>query len=93
MQSFIRRKQGKENLDRLIKGLENRQYAIAEHAESFFRIQGILREVDAIKNEITKLDARISFLFPDNELIRVRDALRERLNNLLKELEQRAKSK
>lgn len=87
LQSFIRRTEGMQRLNQLIKELDKKKYSILEQSQNLIRVQGILREIDAIKTEITKLDNRIGFLFPDMELMRARDALRKRINQLLKELE------
>ena len=87
LQSFIRRTEGMERLNRLIKELEKKKYSMLEQAQTLFNVQKLLGKIDAIKIEITKLDNRIGFLFPDMELVGARDALRKRLNHLLKELE------
>ncbi len=89
-QSFVRRKAGMERLSRLIKHLKRMDYVFEQHAESLFTIQGILKEVDGLKEEIDRLANKAGFFFPDEELIRARDALQKRLDLLLEQLEQLA---
>ena len=89
-QSFVRREAGMKRLTRLMKYLKKKDYVFEQHAESLFAIQGILKEVDGLKEEIDRLDNKAGFLFPDEELIRARDALQKRLDLLLEQLEQLA---
>ena len=89
-QSFVRREAGMKRLTRLMKHLKRMDYVFAEHAESLFTIQGILKEVAGLKTEIDRLESKAGYLFPDEELLRERDALQKRLDLLLERLEQLA---
>ena len=93
IQCFIRREQGMERLKKLIKHLARKDYQLEQHTESFFAIQAILREIEDLKQEIEKLEDKAGFLFPDEELLRARDALQKRVNLLLSQLEQVAARK
>lgn len=89
-QSFVRREAGMARLTRLMKYLKKKDYAFAEHSEAFFAIKEILKEVDDLKTEIDRLESKAGYLFPDEELLRARDALQKRLDLLLEQLEQLA---
>ena len=91
LQAFVRRKEGMERLQKLRQRLQKMDAALEGHAESLFAIQGILREISALKHEIEILNEKAGFFFPDAELIRARDALQVRLDELLKTLEQEAR--
>ena len=93
IQCFIRRTQGMERVKKLIKQLARKDYQLEQHTESFFAIQAILREIEDLKQEIEKLEDKAGFLFPDEELLRARDALQKRVNLLLSQLEQVPASK
>ena len=87
LQCFVRREQGMQRLNRLAKILQKSENAFQQKSESLFAIQGILREVDGLKKEIALLEDKAGFFFPDDELIRARDALQKRVSQGLTELE------
>ena len=64
-QIFIRRPQGIENLDELIKVVRNRDLPFREHAESLYEIQAVLIEIRGIKEEIKKLDSVLNLFRKD----------------------------
>lgn len=84
---LIRRRQGIENLDALIKALRNRDLPFREHAESLYEIQAILIEVRSLKEEIEKLDSVLNFFRKDKDKTRTRKLLRARIDHLLLQLE------
>jgi hypothetical protein len=50
-------------------------------------VQALLSEIDGTKAQIEQVNDEIGLLFPDEEKIRARDALRKRLHNLVHEFE------
>jgi chaperonin cofactor prefoldin len=90
-QFFIRRKQGIEKLEELIRELDKRGLAITQRAQSLYEIQAILSEIDGLKSEIEKLDAQIWFLFVDEDKVQARKSLKTRVQGLLMELEEISK--
>jgi DNA-directed RNA polymerase subunit RPC12/RpoP len=92
-QFFVRRKQGIEKLEELVRALRARELPMRARARTVYEIGAILAEIDGVKNEINKLDNRIGFFRPDTERVRARKLLKTRLSNLFAELEQICKKK
>lgn len=90
-QFFIRRKQGIEKLEQLIRTLSECAIPITRHAQFLYEIQAILSEIDGVKSEISKLDWQIGFFFPDEDKVQARKLLKIRVDNLLSQLEQISK--
>jgi chaperonin cofactor prefoldin len=90
-QFFIRRKQGIEKLEELIRNLNDRGLSIQQHTQSLFEIQAILSEIDGLKSEIEKLNGQIGILFVDEDKVQARNLLKTRIQGLLLELEKIAK--
>ena len=90
-QFFVRRKQGIEKLEELIRELDKRGLTITQRAQTFYEIQAILSEIDELKCEIEKLDAQIWFLFVDEDKVQARKSLKTRVQGLLMELEEISK--
>lgn len=86
IQLFIRRKAGIERLQELKNILRNKSY-FQEKPQKLLEIQGLLSELNGIRAEIQKLDSQISFLFPDENLVRARNGLRNRMEKVLSEIE------
>ena len=86
-QIFVRRPQGIENLDELIKAVRNRDLPFRDHAESLYEIQAVLIEIRGIKEEIEKLDSVLNFFRKDKDKTRTRKLLRGRIDHLLLQLE------
>ena len=91
-QFFIRRKQGIEKLEQLIRTLRECAIPITRHAQFLYEIQAILSEIDGVKSEISKLDWQIGFFFPDEDKVQARKLLKLRVDNLLSQLEQISQS-
>ena len=89
----MRRKQGIEKLEELVRALRARELPMRARARTVYEIGAILAEIDGVKNEINKLDNRIGFFRPDTERVRARKLLKTRLSNLFAELEQICKKK
>ena len=87
IQLFIRRHQGITRLRDLMRTSERHAIAFQHVGERIFEVQALLSEIDATKAEITKLNDRIGFFFPDEHKVRARDALKPKLDALLKQLD------
>jgi chaperonin cofactor prefoldin len=90
-QFFIRRKQGIEKLEELIRNLHERELSIQQHTQSLFEIQAILSEIDGLKSEIEKLNGQIGILFVDEDKVQARNLLKARIQGLLSKLKKIAK--
>ncbi len=88
MQIFVRRQQGIENLDDLIKALRRRDIPFREHAESLHKIQAILIEIKGVKEELKKLDSLLNVFRKDEDKPMTRKLLRARIDTLLSQLEE-----
>jgi hypothetical protein len=88
LQAFVRRAEGIQNLDRLIRTLKGRDLPFRVHAHTLFRIRAILEELDGIEGELDKLDNSISiFSKTSKEKNRARKLLKQRMQTLLNDLE------
>ena len=88
MQVFVRRKQGIENLERLIRVLKRCDLPLRMHAQTLFQIRAILEELQGVEGELEKLDDSISiFSTTSKEKTRARRLLKQRMQTLLAELE------
>jgi DNA-directed RNA polymerase subunit RPC12/RpoP len=88
MQIFVRRAQGMENLDRLVRELKKRELPFREHAHTLFEIRAILQELDGIEREKEKIDSSIGiFSSPSKEKQRAKELLKKRSQTLLDQLE------
>ena len=95
MQIFVRGRQGKENLDQLLKTLRERDFPFREHARVLHEIQAVLTEIRGIEKEIEKLDSIVDVFaskrhIKDKE--RARRSLDARIETLLTKLEHIAQS-
>jgi hypothetical protein len=87
IQFFIRRQQGITRLKDFMRASERHAIPFKQAAERIFEVQALLSEIDGTKTQITKLNDEIGFFFPDEHKVRARDALKTRLNALLKQLD------
>jgi|ERR1700722_8116110 lysyl-tRNA synthetase class I len=93
MQIFVRRAQGKENLDRLVRELEEREIPFRLHARILFEIRAILVELEGIEREKERIENSagiFSSLSEDEQ--RAKELLEKRAQNLLNQLDQIAGS-
>src|SRR5713101_4510464 len=88
IQFFVRRKQGIERLDNLLRASERHAIPFQQAAERIFEVQAILSEIDGTKQQINKTENEIGFIFHDKDKLRARDALKTRLEALLKQLDE-----
>jgi chaperonin cofactor prefoldin len=86
LQSFIRRKTGIERLAALASAFSAQQRRIDAHNLILFEMRGILSEMDGVKEEIAKLNGEIGIFFPDQDKLSALKALKQRLANLLDQL-------
>src|SRR5437868_2257872 len=91
LQVFVRRKDGMDRLQKLCTSLQKMKIELDGHTELLFSIQGILRQIAGLKSEIENLNEKDDFFFPDEEIIRARNALQGRVDGLLAQLEKEAK--
>ena len=90
MQIFIRGRQGKENLDQLLKTLRERDFPFREHARVLHEIQAVLTEIRGVEKEIEKLDSVFDMFASDrhiNDKKRARKSLDLRIETLLVQLD------
>jgi hypothetical protein len=88
MQVFIRRAQGIENLDRLVRELKRHAIPLRIHAQTLFQIRAILEELCGVESELQKLEDSISiFSKTSKEKNAARKLLKQRMRTLLAELE------
>jgi hypothetical protein len=88
IQFFVRRKQGIERLEKLLRASESNAIPFKQAAHRVFQVQALLSEIDGTKAQIKKLDDEIALFFPDEDKIRARKALKTRLKQLLEEFEE-----
>jgi hypothetical protein len=89
-QHFIRRKQGMERLAELDHYFHQEKAGLAERMGSLLRMRARLHEIDKLKKEIQRLEYEAGFIFRDEEKLRARDAVQQRVDFLLDELERTA---
>ncbi len=87
IQLFVRRKRGMELLNEAFRNLDKAQVPFTVHARNLHEIRALIKEIDGVKAEIDKIG---SFFLSDEES-RIRKALKTKLNNLLGQLDQKAK--
>jgi hypothetical protein len=94
MQLFVRRAQGAENLERLIKTLHEREIPMRAHARTLFVISAILQELNGVGRELEKLENSIGFFSkPSEEKLRAIQLLKTRMQTLLNDLERIAEGR
>ena len=91
VQLFIRRKQGIENLDELMKQLSMHEHHFREHTYVLCEIQAVLAEIRGVKKEIKSLEREFD-LFSSakdkKEKKRTLEMLELRIENLFSQLKQ-----
>jgi hypothetical protein len=88
IQFFVRRQQGIERLDKLLRASERNAIPFQQSAECLYKVQALLGEIDGTKMQISKLTSEIGFFFVDEDKVRARDTLKTRLDVLLKQLDE-----
>ena len=93
VQAFVRRRAGIERLYKIVSGIRKRCRFFEETQTEILQIQTLINEIDQVREEISKAETKIGFLFPDPALVHARNALKTRLKNALTRLDILAKSK
>jgi len=88
VQLFVRRKRGIERLDELMRASEKNAIPFQQAAERLYKVQALLNEIDGTKRQVDKLNSEIGFFLVDEDKVRARDALKTRLDVLLKQLDE-----
>jgi hypothetical protein len=88
VQTFVRGRQGIENLAQLISTLRENDFPFREHARVLYEVQAILTEVRGLKKEIKKLDSILKLFSDDKHKDKARELVNTRIENLLSRLEQ-----
>jgi hypothetical protein len=91
IQFFVRRKQGIERLEELMRASERHVLPFKHAAQRVFEVQALLSEIDGTKAQIRTLDGEIGIFFPDEDKIRARNSLKTRLEILLDQLDELAR--
>ncbi len=87
VQFFVRRKQGMDRLEDLLRESERNAIPIAHATRRLFEVQALLTEIDGTKAQIKRLDDEIGLFFQDEDKIRARNALKTKLDGLLGEFD------
>jgi DNA-directed RNA polymerase subunit RPC12/RpoP len=90
IQLFVRGKSGIRKLEELLANISETNIPFHRSTENFLQFQSLLTDLADLRRQIKKLDGEITFLFPDNELVRARDALQKRVNGVLAQLDELA---
>jgi hypothetical protein len=90
IQLFVRRKDGIERLDALMRAVEKNVIPFEQHAHRLFESQAILGDIQGTRTQIEKLESEVGIIFPDQDKIRACNSLKTRLETLHSELEKLA---
>jgi hypothetical protein len=93
IQLFVRRKQGIDRLERLLRASVQNAIPLAKAGKRLFEVQALLSEIEGTKKQIRSLDDEIGIFFPDEDKVRARKALKTKLDGLLEELEKECEQK
>ena len=87
VQAFIRRRSGMERLNELGDQLKKNEIAQRVIGNRFLEIQSRVREIEQLREEISRIDEKLGIIFVDENLVRVKKSLENRLTNCISELE------
>lgn len=90
IQLFVRRPHGIRLLEKLLRDSAKNEIPFRQRAEEVYKIQALLTEINAVKQQIERLQSQISLLFGDADKIRACNLLKTKLQNLFKQLEELA---
>jgi hypothetical protein len=93
IQMFIRRKDGIERLDKLLRASERNLIPFRQHAHRLFEIQALLTEIEGTRKEIKRLEDTVGILFRDKDKARACNLLKIQLENLFNQLKGIAQKK
>lgn len=87
VQAFIRRRSGMERLNELGDQLKKNEIAQRVIGGRFLEIQSRVREIEQLREEISRIDEKLGLIFIDENLARVKKSLENRLKHCVAELE------
>lgn len=90
IQLFIRRKRGMDLLEEAFRNSEKAEIPFRIHARNLYEIQALLKEIGGVRAEIDKIGNSI---FISDDKLSMRNSLKQKLKNLLFQLEQMAQEK
>lgn len=90
LQAFIRRRAGMNRIVALGKEMKRTGAPMQLGQGQFFSFQREVAEIEGLREEISRVDAKIGLFFPDENLVRIKKALVNRLENAIKEIEKLA---
>lgn len=94
VQMFIRRAEGIEKLERLIKTVHDRQIVIGAHTYKLAELSALLQEIDGVGRERQKLENSGGiFSKPSKEKLRSIELVKKHEQNLLNDLERIAEGR
>jgi hypothetical protein len=89
IQLFVRRKAGIERLEEFFRNARKAEIPFKQHAQNFYRMQAILKEISDVKTEMKKTES----FWPSDDQRRTRNLLKTRVDNLFFQLADFAKTK
>ena len=87
LQAFVRKKDGIKKLEKLASEISGTRLYFENAQREVRALQAVIKEIDEIKHEIEQTEKRIGILFPDPDLVRVKEALERKLQNTLQHFE------
>jgi transcription elongation factor Elf1 len=87
LQAFVRKKDGIKRLEKLASEIRGARLYFENAQREVRAMQAVIKEIDEIKNEIAQTEKRIGILFPDPDLVRIKEALERKLQNSLQRLD------
>ena len=87
VQAFIRRRSGMERLKELGDQLEKNDIAGRVIGNRFLEIQSRVGEIEQLREEISRIDEKMGVIFVDENLVRVKKSLENKLETCVSELE------
>jgi hypothetical protein len=87
LQAFVRKKDGIKRLEKLASEIRGARLYFQNAQREVLALQAVIKEIDEIKHEIAQTEKRIGILFPDPDLVRVKEALEHKLQSCLQRLE------
>ena len=87
LQAFVRKKDGIKKLEKLASEIRGNRLYFQNAQREVLALQAVIKKIDEIKHEIAQTEKRIGILFPDPDLVRIKEALEHKLQNSLQYLE------